>query len=218
VPALAVNWFEGGRRISKLLMALVAAGGAVVSYEAYDPRPVVASRGPTMPWFVNDEVCKYPSYERTLVDYDWGGKKPGLTLCFLALDNGKIPYAVAPMPPEEKAKEEAEDRTREARNEPPIVRLTAPWFYTDDSYSARVSAYTEKAVADLKIEPQLRERLTSTSWRWRAFKRALDQVFPWVVGLCVGIWLITAVIGWIVRGFTGVPTSIDFRPKADGDA
>jgi hypothetical protein len=214
---MSVNWFEGGRRISTLLMVLVAAGG--LAYVAFinEPTPMLSSRGPEMPWFVGDADCKYPSYQRVLPDLEWGGKNPGLALCFLALDNDKIPYAVAPTPPEEKARqarEEAEDRTRIARGEPPPIRLASPWYYTDDSYSPRVDAYVAKSVADLKVTRELREQLNKTPWRFRAHKRAFKEALPWVLGLCIGIWLITAVIGWIVRGFAGVPTGQDFRPVA----
>jgi len=215
---LALNWFEGGRRINKLLMALIAVGGIAAIFSAYNPVPMITSRGPATPWFVDTEPCKYPSYGRTVPELDWGGTKPGLTLCFLTLENGGIPYAAAPAPPEEKARQEAEDRARGERNEPPIPRLTNAWFYADDRYSPRVSAYIEKTVTDLRIEPELKQQINSTSWRWRAFKRAWGEVIPWVFGLCLAIWLITAVVGWIVRGFAGVPTGKDFRPKAEADA
>src|SRR4051794_4189236 len=81
--AVAVNWFEGGRRISKLFMVLVAAGGAAYVCFINVPKPTLTSRGPTMPWFVSDDDCPTAAYERGLYDYDWGGSKPGLTLCYL---------------------------------------------------------------------------------------------------------------------------------------
>lgn len=216
---MAVNWFEGGRRISKLFMTLVALGGLAYVIFVNEPTPTLSIRGPTMPWFVNDEECKSPSYERHLWDYDWGGKKRGLTLCFMALDNGTIPYAVAPTPPEVKRREEAEDRAREARGEPPPLErlIKSPWFYGASEYDSRVQAYVNQSVADLKVTPELRQRLIDTraKARWRAHRQAFDEAAPWVLGICAFIWLFTAVMGWIVRGFAGVPSGQDFKAGAE---
>jgi hypothetical protein len=217
---VAVNWFEGGRRISKLFMVLVAAGGAAYVFFINVPMPTLTSRGPTMPWFVSDDECPTLAYERALYDYDWGGSKPGLTLCYLDI-KGKIPYAVAPTPPEAKRQEEqeaAQDRARIARGEPPPLRLSDPWFYTADAYDQRVQSYVDETASSLKVTPELRQRLTDTRSKvwWRAHRSAFSDAAPWVMGLCAAIWLITAVIGWIVRGFAGVPTGQDFRqPKPE---
>lgn len=217
---MAVNWFEGGRRISKLLMAVVALGGAAYVAFASVPMPTLSIRGPTMPWFVNDEDCKYPSLQKPLWNYDWGGGKPGLLLCFMASSNGQIPYAVAPTPPEEKAREarqQAEDRERIAHGEPPPLRFSMPWFYTANQFDDRVDAYVNKSVADLKVSPELRQRLkeTRSAVRWRAYKRAFNDAAPWVLGICAFIWVFTAVMGWIIRGFAGVPSREDFKPRAE---
>ena len=213
---MTVNWFEGGRRISRLFMVLVAMGGGAYVFFGNEPTPTLTIRGPEMPWFVADEGCEYPSYHRALPKYDWGVGKPGLALCFLALENGEIPYAIAPTPPEERAKlvrQKAEDQSRSSLGEPPPFRLKSSWYYTDVSYGPRVQDYVERSVATLKITSELRQQLAGAGWRWRAHKRAFDEAAPWVFGLCIFIWLFTAVLGWIVRGFAGVPQSHDFRPR-----
>jgi hypothetical protein len=154
------------------------------------------------------------------MSYDWGGAKPGLILCYLDID-GKVPYAVAPTPPEAKLQEErqaAEDQAKMARGEMPPIRFSNPWFYTADEYDDKVQTYIEQSVASLKVTPDLRQSLKdsrSKVW-WRTHKHAFDDALPWVLGLCAAIWLVTAVLGWIVRGFAGVPSGQDFRhPKTE---
>lgn len=212
---MAVNWFEGGRRISKLAMAFVALGGVAYVVFVSEPMPTLSSRGPTQPWFVSGKDCEDPSYARYLWDYDWGGKKRGVVLCFLSLDNGQVPYAVAPTPPEEIAKVEKEDRERQARGEPPPLRFSSPWFYTADAYDSRVQTYVSDAAAKLQLSPEVRERLNAdrSAARWRAHIKAFNDALPWVVGLCAFLWALTAILGWIMRGFAGVPKGADFRPR-----
>jgi hypothetical protein len=200
-------------------MVLVGVAGAAIVIFTSPQTPTLTIRGPEMPWFVSGKACDYPSYERVLWDYDWGGGKPGLALCFLALNNGQIPYAVAPTPPEEQARlarQEAEDRARTARGEPPVIRLTSPWFYSANEYDDRVQEYVGNTVASLRVTPELRQNLKDSRWsdRWRAHKKALDDTAPWIFGLLAFIWVLTAVIGWIVRGFAGVPNGQDFKPEA----
>lgn len=209
---MAVNWFEGGRRISKLFMALVALGGATYVVFISAPMATLSIRGPTMPWFVSDEECEAPSLSEYLWDYDWGGSKRGLKLCYLDID-GRIPYAVAPTPPEETRRQEVEDEAREARGEPPPIRLNMPWFYTASEYDARVRAWVRQSRTDLKLPPELRQRLASSrsAAHWRARKQAFNDAAPWVLGLCAFIWVFTAVMGWVVRGFAGVPQGHDFK-------
>ena len=45
--------------------------------------------------------------------------------------------------------------------------------------------------------------------------QAIDDAFPWVAGMIIFVWVFTAVLGWIVRGFAGVPQGRDFRESAD---
>lgn len=144
--------------------------------------------------------------------YDWGGSSRGLKLCYLDID-GRIPYAVAPTPPEETRRQEAEDKARKARGEPPPIRLNMPWFYTASEYDSRVQAWVRQSRADLKLTPELRQRFASSrsAAHWRARKQAFNDAAPWVLGLCAFIWLLTAVVGWIVRGFAGVPQGQDFK-------
>jgi hypothetical protein len=220
-----VNWFEGGRRISKLFMVLVGLGGA--AYVAFATAPMATVE--TLPgegWKVSATECPFTAHEEYLWDYDWGGSKSGIAFCFRQFENGGIPYAIAPTPPNEAkryADEQAEiaaaDKANEAKGEPPpIRRVSEPpkWYFTADEYSDAVQSYAKKRVADFQMTPELRDQLIRTqkaAW-WGAHWKAFNEALPWVFGLCVFIWLLTAVIGWIVRGFAGVPRGQDFRQEA----
>lgn len=195
-------------------MGLVALGGVVYIAFPGEPTPTLTIRGPTMTWFVSEEDCPSTAHVEYLWGFSWGGDKPGLNLCFLDID-GQIPYAVAPTPPAEALRNELEDQRRKAAGEPPPLRLNAPWFHTGSEYDWQVVKWTKESAASLKITPELRERLKAaqSSARWRAHKEAYLEAAPWVVGICAFLWAITAAMGWIIRGFAGVPKGKDFRPS-----
>lgn len=214
---MAINWFEGGRRISKLCMGIVIAVGAVTVLWRNDPYPVLTIRGPTMPWFVSPDPCPEKAYIRHLWDYDWGGEKPGLRLCYLPLSDGSIPYAIAPTPPDE-LKKQAQERRENARlmakGEPPTIIIKSPWFYGASEYDARVQAYISESVSGLRITPELVTRLrdSMSSVRWDDRKMAFKEALPWTAGICAFLWAFTLAMGWTVRGFAGIPTGQDFKP------
>lgn len=214
---MAINWFEGGRRISKLCMGIVIAVGAATVLWRDDPDPVLSIRGPTMPWFVSPDTCPENAYVRYLWDYDWGGENPGLRLCYLPLADGSIPYAIAPTPPEaleKQAQEKRENERRMAKGEPPTLTINSPWFYGAPEYDEKVQTYVSESVASLRITPELATRLSDSlsSVRWEDRKKAFNEALPWVAGICGFLWAFTFAMGWIVRGFTGIPTGQDFKP------
>ncbi len=224
---MAINWFEGGRRISNLCIVIVIAIGVVTIFWRDDPDPVLSIGGPTMPWFVSEDSCPEDAYVRHLLDYEWGGEKPGLRLCFLTI-NGKIPYAIAPTPPEVLEREAQADQENHRRNakenerrvekgEQPLVPvppMKSPWFYTASEYDETVQAYVSESIANLRITPKLATELNDSisSVRWNERKKAFSQASPWVFGIWAFIMAFTYAVGWIVRGFAGIPTGHDFKP------
>lgn len=145
------------------------------------------------------------------------GGDPGLRLCYLAMPNGNIPFEVAPTPPEELEKREAkrrENETRIANGEMPRLAPTSLWFYSAPEYDRRVQSYVSDSIADLRITPELATRLrdSMSSVRWDDRKRAFNEAFPWVAGICFFLWAFTFATGWIIRGFAGIPTGEDSKP------
>ncbi|TRD10905.1 hypothetical protein FGU71_02875 [Erythrobacter insulae] len=218
---MGINWFEGGRRISQLFIGLVAAGGLAIVAFADQPDPEFTTYGPDAPWIVASEPCPKSGHTEYLWDYDWGGNERGVKLCFIAWRDGTFPIQRADTPPEEiKRQEEAsrrfqeENRARVERGEPPMIPPPLPsWFYTAEKYSERFAEYVDQRRSEFKVTEELkakaRERQSGALWDER--RRMFGEVFPWIGGICAFLWLFTAAMGWIIRGFAGVPTGQDFR-------
>ncbi len=97
-------------------------------------------------------------------------------------------------------------------------RMLVPYEVVGDTvqmnepYSAEVSQYGKDAAAnfivptsDLAIVEQQRSKE-----RWKSMKEGVGAI----AGALFLLYLFTAVAGWIIRGFMGVPAGMDERPKA----
>jgi len=115
------------------------------------------------------------------------GKTVSVTLCFKAhpFENGSI---LVPY-------REEEDK-----------------WWGDEKYSANVTAYTTRRSAEFVLPKDGRTEALQL-WHRAWWSGALR-----IVGVGVGGWLtlsiITSVIGWIVRGFFGIPSGKDKREPA----
>lgn len=222
-PSRGVNWFEGGRRISKLLMAIVAAIGVFILYGTTAQTPTFFTAGPGEPWRFETRACKSPDYSRYQLDTKVGDED--VDLCFEALPNGKIPYALAPEPADAaKARQERMNRESaeaaakaKARGEPPplILEQIPKWYYNGDPYEEPTMSYISERASAFRLTPQMTQQVRESSSRrlWAARWETINESFPWVMGTIAAIWALTMVIGWIVRGFAGVPMGADFRPQ-----
>ncbi len=218
-----MNWFEGGRRICHLLMGLVVAGGLVIVAITDQPDPEFVTYGPEAPWSVANKPCPQDGHIERLWDYDWGGEERGVTLCFTALDDGTFPVQVADPPPEEIERREqaskdwsAENDARSERGE--TILLPPPylqWYYTAAEYSPRFDQYVARRRSEFSIDDEMREaaRERQSGALWDERKKVFGEVFPWVSGICIFLWLFTVAVGWIIRGFAGVPHGMDFKPS-----
>lgn len=182
---MKVNIFEGARRISLLIGALWVVGWsahAIFSEPYSQVTYSVLSLG--VPFVAEDcpDRAAIEFLEREAPD----GKSVNIKLCFLAgqADNGEmlVPYT------------EASDG---------IV-----WM--GERYSTEVQKYTESVARKFQLTPEGIEAFEAIQR-----KALLEQ---WGVaamslfgGLAIG-WAVVAVIGWIVRGFMGIPRGQDMRP------
>jgi hypothetical protein len=228
-PSRGVNWFEGGRRISKLFMAVVVGIGLVILIGTNAEQPTFFLAGPGEQWRFETKACKSPDYSRFATNADVGGES--VDLCFEALPNGKIPYAIAPEPAdaarerkEREAREAAqaaiEDKALMAKGEPPPIRvmeMPPKWYYGGDPYEEPTMSYIDGQVSGFRLTPQMAQQVRDSSTRrlWAARRDNFREGSPWVLGIVAAIWVFTAVMGWIVRGFAGVPMGADFRPRKD---
>lgn len=90
--------------------------------------------------------------------------------------------------------------------EPQRVR----YWRMNDAYSSDVSAYTRGVADKFALTPEGRNKAEQrlSKARLEQWKQALQVLLG---GLAVG-WVLTTGIGWIARGFMGVPRGQDRRP------
>lgn len=203
---MGINWFEGGRRIVLLIVALIAIGGAAgVIASSSDDRVVIETSRPDQPFAWTLKRCRYPDFAK-----EWPQPaefKPGdprtVIACFRANQNGKIlvglgtPYhAARPVKDVSKAERIAHQRPVEA-----------------DYYSDAVESYAVGRMNHFRFTPGQWQAIRQGQWKisvLRFFER-VNETLPWVIGLILGTVAISFVVGWLVRGFAGIPSGRDFR-------
>lgn len=207
---MAVNWFEGGRRIRDLLLWAVAIGGGVYVIWGNTPSVYFSTEYPDDPWQFTGEECRYPNESKYLWSYAFKpGDKRSVLLCYRANERERIPYRDAPTP----------------KDAPPPVITVIPgadkatvsaskWYYEGESYDTAVVAYMNLRTAAFQMTPSLESAARDGLGKltWNAGVQRFKEAFPWVGGLMAALWFITGVLGWIVRGFAGISAGADFRP------
>jgi hypothetical protein len=189
---MAINMFEGGRRIAKLLSVLWVAGFAFmffgdppsvsVKYEVRRPQqaPVL------MP---SDYDCNTDSRSEA----NWGRRTPSGTqydiyVCFLARqfpDGQLVPYRVD----------------------------SDGMMWGNTPYSDDVDSYADAAFKSWKPTPRDLEWIDSQKWVVR--REHASEILPWLAGGVIVVLGLSTIIGWIVRGFAGIPRGRDSRPESN---
>ena len=208
---MTINWFEGGRRIVSVIAGLIVLGAAFyLFFGGGDNRVIVetSSPGERLHWTLKE--CPYPD-----MDKDWGGTVEfkssdprRVTACFRAGTNGKIPYALGP-------KQTFMMKIRD-KNFP----ISYNQMIFGDQFSDEVSAYMSARMSGFKFAPEETRAIGDAQWKIGVvhFCERVEYAFPWVAGLIIGLWVISAGIGWMVRGFAGVPSGKDFRADEHNQA
>jgi hypothetical protein len=188
---MKINVFEGSRRIGYLIQGLwvigciwAAIAGGYSIYLRYD------TSGPNYPFVLSskDDYCGSPDASQTL--YDWQlneDKKANIRLCFLAQTSNQNQQVV-----------------------PYKVEANGSW-YGNGPYSSEVSDYTKVRARKFNLSPQGRED-AAKAWD-KEWWNHLAGTFKLVFGGWFVISLTIGVIGWIVRGFCGIPFGQDNREK-----
>jgi hypothetical protein len=208
---MTINWFEGGRRIVSALAALIIIGSACyLFFGGGDNRVVVETSSPSerFQWTLKD--CRYPDMNK-----EWGGTVEfnagdprSVTACFRAGKNGQIPYALG---------------TRQTS----IMKVRdkdVPISYNELIYGSRfsdeVDGYMAARMDRFKFTLEEQNAIGDAQWKIGVMhfcERATDA-FPWLVGLIIGLSVISGGLGWMMRGFAGVPSGQDFRSDENNQA
>jgi hypothetical protein len=183
-----VNIFEGARRIALLLAGLAAAVTfvTIVVDKPYVSETYLVTR-PDQPFFQTDEPCPAKAGRHYFEAVTNAGHDVPVTLCLskMSFENGQelIPYKI---------------------DEKGMI-----WGAGD--YSSEVSAYERELERRFRLAPLDEQEYSKkvTKARWDNARSAAKYLF---IGLL--IWAaIVSVIGWIVRGFPGIPSGKDHRPQ-----
>lgn len=212
---MAINWFEGGRRISQLFMGIVVAGGiGYVLLGGSTNRVTFETFSPDSPWTYTTKPCSYPDYEHYLDQQFYIGKgKQPVSLCYRTQDD-KILYA--------RAKEVVRPvfNPYPVGSPPPVgsKSMAKEWtYYTDTPYSPAVESYRLERANSFKPSPAEWEKAEDEFWtiKWKRGWERFSEAVPFVAGGLFAIWLLTTILGWIIRGFAGIPAGQDFKRIAN---
>ena len=188
---MATNIFEGARRIAKL-GAVVAAGVTLIVL--FNASPYISvnysinqpdSRG------VRIDIDKCNT---TLEAMEWvtvtteKGHAAYVPLCFVAqeFENGKrlVPFRVDP---------------KDGR------------VWGNTPHSSEVSQYTSRVKDNFHLTPE-DEEWVDKKWSSERWKEMLEGGF-WLIGGLAAFFIFVWTIGWIVRGFLGIPRGQDHRTE-----
>ena len=202
-----MNWFEGGRRILALISGLVLFGGGIyVVFAGSENQVVVETSQPNerFKWTLHD--CNYPDEEKPWSEkVQFGSNAPVTTVaCFRANKDGKLWVGYGP------ESELAFPPDKDGVKLPPIkIRKMVPV----DTYSEEAEAYMRARMDSFQFTYQEIQKIGRDQWMigWTHFWERVQQAIPWVAGIIAGLWLLTSVLGWIVRGFAGIPSGQDFK-------
>ena len=183
---MAINVFAGARRIA-LLISAVAALGTLIALWASPPYVGIKVQvtHPQAPFALTEDECPWDSARHYFTTKLRGERSIGVDLCMKSMDfHGAqlIPYRVD----------------------------AAGMIYGAASYSDEVDAYEKElkkrfqlSPADLKAVDKITSQRDTRAWK--------DGLFYLSIALGV-FWAAVWGIGWIVRGFTGIPMGKDHRP------
>lgn len=202
-----MNWFEGGRRIVSIIAALIFLGGlGYLFLGGGDNRVILETSSPDERLHWTLKRCAYPA-----LDKEWDGASTfasgatrQMVACFRAKPNGKINYGFGPerliaMPAAANGKLPPSLKVREI--------LEGDWL------SDEVASYANARMRKFYLLPSESEQIGSGLWKiglYRFCERAVE-LFPWLAGAILALWLAAWGIGWLLRGFAGIPAGHDFK-------
>lgn len=184
-----INVFAGGRRLA--VLAAIAVSGLTIAAIAFNTPYLTRQysvRWPGAALVVDDTQCPEEGRTRYFTRYLPGGTV-GVELCLrpMAFDDGQ--RLLVPFKTDGKG-----------------------YFWGNEPYSPDVQIYSERLEKDFQISgaelTEVEALLKSAYW-----KKARETLGYLLVGLAV-FWLCVWAVGWIVRGFLGIPVGKDQREKS----
>ncbi|MFB3813494.1 MAG: hypothetical protein ACE14L_05225 [Terriglobales bacterium] len=186
---MPINVFEGARRIALLLQVLwVIVCIIVVWVESPYVSLTYETEEPSAPFVKAKDSCGVHDAREYRSEKLEGDKSVNVTLCF-------------------KAVEDPRDRSMKV-----IYRLENGRGWINAPYSSEVMKYTQARGAQFTL-PEEDRNAAFEEWHRQRRKQILIALAVAAGGWLV-IALVKAVVGWIVRGFLGIPRGRDSRPES----
>ncbi len=207
---MTINVFEGARRIAKLVAGLWIVG--VSAFTLFQSNPYITvtytASSPNGPLVLSDPPCLYGDTVRE--DFTVKTKKgteAHATACYLP---PKLQH-------EETSRVEVRDITKLSDDElmaldrQARLRTTLPAGFVLDEELEELQELRllalRKAIHSFVLSPADESQIESRWWRERW--RQILEVALWLVAGLACLWGLTWTIGWIVRGFLGIPRGKD---------
>jgi hypothetical protein len=185
---MKINVFEGARRVALLAAGLVTVGTviALIVQRPYQSTTYLVE-SPDSTFKRTDGSCPSDAASNYFTAKTSTGQDVSVHLCILAMSFGEknerlIPYK--------------------------IDELGRTW--ANDTYSSDVRAYKEKLEARFRVPISDEEQITKAISQ--SYRKSLMEGFTYLIA---GLAIFAAIVwslGWIVRGFLGIPRGMDRRP------
>lgn len=203
---MVINWFEGGRRVFAVFSGLILlGGGAYAAFGGGDNRVIVETTSPSDAFRWTLKACNYPDQDKA-----WDGKvefKSGdprvVAACFRVNKNGKLWYDFGP-------EQQMQLDPINGKSPPPLKYRK---MLEVDTYTDSADAYMDRRMNEYKPTRAQFDAIGKDQWMiaWVNFWDRVKEAAPWVAGLLFALWVLTTAVGWIIRGFAGIPSGKDFR-------
>jgi hypothetical protein len=186
---MKINAFEGGRRVSLFLKVVWILACIVLVHTRKPFVPLnYETQGPSAPFTMTTEDCGAQDAQEYRSSYKLeDDEEVYVTLCFKAR---RFPNGAVLVP----------------------YREEGGQLWGHEQYSSEVMGYTQGRAANFTLTG---ETLKAARQEWRRKRWGIIWTgLEAAVGGLIAITVITAVIGWIVRGFLGIPRGKDSRPDS----
>ena len=206
-----INIFEGGRRIRDIILWLVGLVTAGFVLFGGNSTIVMEKSFPNEAWTFSKRDCDYSDhaeYLGTLELTELGSRY--ITLCFRKQQYG-FPYELLDkdgMPPPL-----VKTVTPPRDGSPAIPSPPMKYYNFNVKNAPEIQAYFKKSTSNFTLKDANLSLSEAGIWsiRFSDFKtRVKDNGVPGFA-IFIAIWVITAALGWVVRGFAGIPVGQDFR-------
>lgn len=193
---MRLNIFEGARRLNVLVMGVWVIGCVVVAYNdsPYLTQNYSVTRPNQPARLANDEdACQGGDRGESGYKETTSGRRVYVSICFRA------------------AGPAGGERLVPFRIDKPD---NAIWGAANTS--PEVIQYARRYMSDFQI-PKADEPAIEKEWRSRRWELAQERGLALVGGVAF-FWIAAWVIGWIVRGFLGIPRGMDAKPSSKESA